>query len=89
MSALQLETELSRQRHDGDLKEKHRLSRMLENKVNVQYLCDSMCHMASYFILGNNIRINSPGLDILWGYVSSACFQHLNKFDFCSLADHI
>ncbi|KAJ6876461.1 eukaryotic translation initiation factor 3 subunit A-like [Populus alba x Populus x berolinensis] len=29
----QLETELSRQRHDGDLKEKYRLSRMLENKI--------------------------------------------------------
>ncbi|PPR85528.1 hypothetical protein GOBAR_AA35166 [Gossypium barbadense] len=30
----QLEVELSRQRHDGDLKEKNRLARMLENKVS-------------------------------------------------------
>jgi hypothetical protein len=88
VSALQLETELSRQRHDGDLKEKYRLSRMLENKVSVQYLCDSTCHVASYFIQGN-MRINPPGLDILWGDDLLACFQHLNKYDFCSLADHI
>ncbi|XP_050221099.1 eukaryotic translation initiation factor 3 subunit A [Mercurialis annua] len=32
----QLETELSRQRHDGDLKEKNRLSRMLDNKMIFQ-----------------------------------------------------
>ncbi|KAJ0013461.1 hypothetical protein Pint_19724 [Pistacia integerrima] len=32
----QLETELSRQRHDGDLKEKNRLSRMLDNKEKFQ-----------------------------------------------------
>ena len=30
---LQLEVELSRQRHDGDLKEKNRLACMLDNKV--------------------------------------------------------
>ncbi|KAJ6370498.1 hypothetical protein OIU76_028724 [Salix suchowensis] len=29
----QQEIELSRQRHDGDLKEKNRLSRILENKI--------------------------------------------------------
>lgn len=33
-AALQLEVELSRQHHDGDLKEKNRLARMLENKVS-------------------------------------------------------
>ncbi|TYJ23943.1 hypothetical protein E1A91_A08G227200v1 [Gossypium mustelinum] len=32
----QLEVELSRQRHDGDLKEKNRLARMLENKMIFQ-----------------------------------------------------
>lgn len=32
--ALQLEVELSRQRHDGDLREKNRLTRMLDNKVS-------------------------------------------------------
>ncbi|KDP23427.1 hypothetical protein JCGZ_23260 [Jatropha curcas] len=32
----QLEIELSRQRHDGDLREKNRLSRMLENKMIFQ-----------------------------------------------------
>ncbi|KAK8638623.1 hypothetical protein V6N13_137038 [Hibiscus sabdariffa] len=32
----QLEVELSRQRHDGDLKEKNRLGRMLENKMVFQ-----------------------------------------------------
>ncbi|OAY43998.1 eukaryotic translation initiation factor 3 subunit A [Manihot esculenta] len=32
----QLETELSRQRHDGDLREKNRLSRMLDNKIIFQ-----------------------------------------------------
>ncbi len=32
--ALQLEVEVSRQRHDGDLKEKNRMARMLENKVS-------------------------------------------------------
>ncbi|XP_022719484.1 eukaryotic translation initiation factor 3 subunit A-like isoform X2 [Durio zibethinus] len=32
----QLEVELSRQRHDGDLKEKNRLARMLENKLIFQ-----------------------------------------------------
>ncbi|XP_044500346.1 eukaryotic translation initiation factor 3 subunit A-like [Mangifera indica] len=32
----QLETELSRQRHDGDLREKNRLSRMLNNKEKFQ-----------------------------------------------------
>ena len=31
----QQEIELSRQRHDGDLKEKNRLSRILENKVSI------------------------------------------------------
>ncbi|XP_044471259.1 eukaryotic translation initiation factor 3 subunit A-like isoform X2 [Mangifera indica] len=31
-----LETELSRQRHDGDLREKNRLSRMLDNKEKFQ-----------------------------------------------------
>ena len=30
---LQLEVELSRQCHDGDLREKNRLARMLDNKV--------------------------------------------------------
>jgi hypothetical protein len=35
------------------------------------------------------MRINPPGLDILWGDVLLACFQHLNKYDFYSLADHI
>lgn len=34
-SMLQLEIEISRQRHDGDLREKNRLSRMLDNKVSV------------------------------------------------------
>ncbi|MBA0654434.1 hypothetical protein Goklo_021440 [Gossypium klotzschianum] len=32
----QLEVELSRQHHDGDLKEKNRLARMLENKMIFQ-----------------------------------------------------
>ncbi|KAK8543029.1 hypothetical protein V6N13_136427 [Hibiscus sabdariffa] len=32
----QMEVELSRQRHDGDLKEKNRLARMLENKMIFQ-----------------------------------------------------
>ncbi|MBA0786872.1 hypothetical protein Gotri_028070, partial [Gossypium trilobum] len=32
----QLEVELSRQRYDGDLKEKNRLARMLENKVKAE-----------------------------------------------------
>lgn len=35
--ALQLEVELSQQRHEGDLKEKNRLARMLENKVSLQF----------------------------------------------------
>ena len=32
---MQQEVELSRQRHDGDLKEKNRLSRMLDHKVSI------------------------------------------------------
>lgn len=31
---LQLEVELSRQHHDGDLREKNRLARMMDNKVS-------------------------------------------------------
>ena len=34
LANLQQEVELSRQRHDGDLKEKNRLSRMLDHKVS-------------------------------------------------------
>lgn len=35
--ALQLEIELSQQRHEGDLKEKNRLSRMVDNKASFKF----------------------------------------------------
>ena len=41
MQFWQVEVEFSRQRHDGDLQEKNRLSYMLENKVRENLLFDS------------------------------------------------
>jgi len=37
---MQQEVEVSKQRHEGDLKEKERLARMMGNKVNMDNLFD-------------------------------------------------
>jgi len=44
---MQQEVELSKQRHEGDLKEKERLARMMGNKVNMDNLfgfSNVFCH---------------------------------------------
>lgn len=47
MLFLQLEIELSQQRHEGDVKEKNRLVRMLDNKVSLHSYLKSPCMIAT------------------------------------------
>lgn len=56
-SVLQLEVEVSRQRHDGDLREKNRLSRMLDNKVCSQWIVLMWC---SFVIICNFACLYNP-----------------------------